>query len=89
MTRFIELTARGQAGSGKTVLLAWIVDQLSHIGVSGAYIKNPDEHRVLLEISDEQIPLLVGLKSSTYGKRMTLTDEEFKLIDDHRLSKLY
>jgi len=87
MTRFIDLTARGQAASGKSIVLAWLIDQLSHIGIRGVYTKNADEHRIIPEIPDESVPLLVGLKGSTYGQRMTLNAEEAKLIEEYRAKK--
>ncbi len=87
MTRFIELTARGQQGSGKTILLAWIVNQLAHVGITGAYAKGEDAHRILLEIEDKALPLLAELKESTYGQRMLLDAEEVKVIEEYRARK--
>lgn len=91
MTRFIELTARGQTGSGKTLLLNWIVNQLGHVGITGAYVKNEDDHRILLEFEDSALPRLAAFSDTTMPsmKRMLLDAEEIRLIEEHRLSKGY
>lgn len=91
--RYVTLEAQGAQASGKSLLLDFLIRNLKRVGIDAVYVKGHVEHRILVEIPDDKLMALWHQPKD--GEvidgmaTMRLNAEEVRLIEDHRLSKLY